>query len=123
MHIESLKKRRDFLRLSAKGEKCHTHSFILITLPGAEPAQESARFGYTVTKKVGNAVVRNRIKRRLREAVREVAPEMARPGHDYSFIARKNALLCDYSTLLRDLRYALNKLHAPARTRHAPPAV
>ncbi len=71
------------------------------------------RVGFTVTKKIGNSVVRNRIRRRLREAVRHVMPEAARPGHDYVLVARHQALSAPFEELVRDLGRALRKLHAP----------
>lgn len=104
------------MRLSAQGHKASTANFVALGLSSAQP-QPDARVGYTVTKKIGNAVVRNRIKRRLREAVRATAEGAALPGWDYVFIARKNALLCDWPTLLRDVRYALRKI-----SKHAAPA-
>ena len=65
------------------------------------------RVGYTVTKKIGNAVARNRIKRRFRAAAREVLPGLAEPGHDYVLIARPTALDRPWTALLDDLRRAL----------------
>ncbi len=72
----------------------------------------SARLGLTVTKKLGPAVVRNRIKRRLREAARLVFPENAAPGFDYVAIARPAALTADFSVLLDDMKRALLRLTA-----------
>jgi ribonuclease P protein component len=63
--------------------------------------------GYTVTKKVGNAVVRNRIKRRLRAAVAETFPLSASPGHDYVLLARRRAETVPFDALLDELRAAL----------------
>lgn len=69
--------------------------------------QEFVRVGLTVTKKLGHAVTRNRIKRRLRSAVRDVFPLHALPGHDYVLLARARALTIPYGTLLDELRAAL----------------
>lgn len=74
-----------------------------------------ARFGFTATKKLGNAVMRNRIRRRLKELVRLVAPAHARDGHDYVMIAREAAATRPFSVLERDLIAALAALHAPPR--------
>ncbi len=74
-----------------------------------------ARFGFTATKKLGNAVTRNRIRRRLKEMVRLVAPAHAREGHDYVLVARPVAATRSFSALERDLIAALAALHAPAR--------
>lgn len=73
-----------------------------------------ARFGFTVTKKLGNAVTRNRIRRRLKEVVRLVAPSRARPGCDYVLIAREAAATRPFDALEQDLVAALAALHAPA---------
>jgi ribonuclease P protein component len=85
--ITTLKKRADFLRLN-RAHKSVTPYFILRCGPSGLPG---ARVGYTVTTKCGNAVVRNRIKRRLRALVRELLPAHARDGFDYVFIALAQA--------------------------------
>lgn len=69
--------------------------------------QNFVRVGLTVTKKLGNAAQRNRIKRRLRAAVRDVFPLHASPGHDYVLLARERALSIPYGALLDELRAAL----------------
>ena len=71
-----------------------------------------ARLGFTVTKKLGSAVVRNRIKRRLREAARLVFRDGAAAGYDYVAIARPASLTADFSTLLDDMKRALLRLSA-----------
>ncbi len=73
-----------------------------------------ARFGFTATKKIGNAVTRNLIRRRLKEAVRLVAPGRARAGCDYVLIAREAAATRAFAILERDLATAFDALHAPA---------
>jgi ribonuclease P protein component len=78
------------------------------------PRQEPARFGFTATKKLGNAVVRNRIRRRLKEAVRLVAPDHARPDCDYVLIAREAAATRAFAALEKDLVAALTAVHAPS---------
>lgn len=70
------------------------------------------RLGFTVTKKIGSAVVRNRIRRRLREAARQVFPDGALSGFDYVAIARPAALTADFSALLDDMKRALLRLSA-----------
>lgn len=84
MKIQTITARADFLRLN-RGRKSVSPFFILRTVPG--PSPESMRVGYTVTTKCGNAVVRNRIKRRLRALAAELLPELGKPGTDYVFIA------------------------------------
>ena len=68
------------------------------------------RLGFTASKKVGNAVARNRAKRRLREAARAVLYPVAEAGHDYVLIARPATVDCDWQGLLDDLRAALQRL-------------
>jgi ribonuclease P protein component len=75
------------------------------------PRQEPARFGFTATKKLGNAVVRNRIRRRLKEAVRLAAPDHARPDCDYVLIAREAAATRPFAALEKDLVAALAAIH------------
>lgn len=111
MSVTTLKKRADFVRLSSHGHKFIVSSFILLAAPTADSTGNSIRFGLTATRKLGGAVVRNRIRRRLRAAFREIASSHARSGYDYVLIARKSALHCPYSTLIRDLTFALPRLH------------
>ncbi|MEM8797731.1 MAG: ribonuclease P protein component [Pseudomonadota bacterium] len=73
---------------------------------GSDPAE----IGYTVTKKVGNAVVRNRVKRRLKEAVRHLDPALFEPGYDYVLIGRHNTLTLAFKVLCTDMESALKKL-------------
>lgn len=71
---------------------------------------KTIRAGFTATKKIGNAVIRNRCKRRLREAAREKLPEFGRKGYDYVFIARQTTLKRAYKDLLKDVEKALLSL-------------
>jgi ribonuclease P protein component len=68
------------------------------------------RVGFTVTKKAGNAVERNRIRRRLRAAVKSLT-DKTRPGFDYVLIARREAITAPFASLLNDLERALKRLH------------
>jgi ribonuclease P protein component len=77
--------------------------------PNAE--QYPPRFGFTVTKAMGGAVERNRIRRRLKAAVMAVADAAARPGQDYVVIARKTALDLPFETLKKDLERAFHRVH------------
>jgi ribonuclease P protein component len=120
-----LKKRADFIA-AAKGRRQHQRCFVLQAAPrqaapGEEqPAATSApaasatpRFGFTVTKKVGNSVVRNRIRRRLREAVRlaDLSPLAGKRDHDYVLVARIEALTAPFQDLRGELAQALNRIH------------
>lgn len=88
MNIHTITARADFLRLN-RGRKSVSPFFILRSGPG--PAPDAVRVGFTVTTKCGNAVVRNRIKRRLRALARELLPQLGTPGTDYVFIALAQA--------------------------------
>ena len=68
------------------------------------------RLGLTVSKKVGNAVIRNRMKRRFRELARAILPEAGYPGADHVLIGRQNGIEREYGLLAADLRRALDKL-------------
>ncbi len=78
----------------------------------ATEAPSMIAVGFTATKKLGGAVVRNRIKRRLRAAVDTVMPDAAHAGHDYVLIGRKAALNAPFEKICKDLQWALRKLHA-----------
>lgn len=113
--IVTLKKRREFLRLRG-GARWAGPAFVLETKPAPadDPDQQYPRFGFTVTKAMGNAVVRNRIRRRLKAAVREVAPAIAKPGTHYVLVARAAAALRPFSDLKKDLEHAFQRVHHPA---------
>lgn len=121
MAIETLKKRAEFLRVRG-GARFATPSFVLETRPrpgrsGEAPdgsGADGARFGFTVTKKLGGAVDRNRIRRRLKAAVGDLAPRLARPGHDYVLIARAAARDRAFTDVKKDLERAFQRVHHPA---------
>lgn len=106
-----IKKRQDFLALR-HAKKTHAPGFLMAARQNPENAAGEARLGLTVTKKLGGAVVRNRIRRRLRAAAREVFPACATPGVDYVLIARPPALKRNYRSLLDDMERALLRLGA-----------
>ena len=105
--LETLKKRSDFLRLRS-GRKFRSKFF---TLQAKSAEQDRMRYGLTVTTKVGNAVVRNRIKRRLREVANSVLCNSGKIGFDYVLIARQEALTADFSSLLDEFAAGLDHIH------------
>ena len=106
--VTTLKDRADFLRLR-NGRKSVTPYFILRMATSDVAEQSSARVGYTVTTKCGNAVIRNRIKRRLRALVREIFTQSAKPGHDYILIALDRANPSAAVAPIAELRIALQR--------------
>jgi ribonuclease P protein component len=109
--FQRLKKRADFLK-AARGRRWNTEHFTLQIRQRAPDDEAPPRFGFTVTNKVGIATVRNRIRRRLREAVRRVAPVAARRGHDYVLIGRRSAVKAPFGRLLADLQEAIERTGA-----------
>jgi len=106
-----LTKRADFVRASY-ARRQGTPGIHLQGRKRAEGEAEGIRVGYTCSKKVGNAVARNRAKRRLREVARIVLPEMGRDGWDYVLVGRKDlTATLSFDTLVADLRRAMNKVH------------
>lgn len=102
-----LKKRRDFLH-TAGGRKGHSALLTVQARARLEPV-DGPRVGLTVTKKVGNAVERNRIKRRLREALRLGSGLPFAPAHDYVIVARRPLLSVPFAEIGSGLRYTLAK--------------
>ncbi|HKH80386.1 MAG TPA: ribonuclease P protein component [Stellaceae bacterium] len=114
-----LKKRAEFLN-AAKGRRIHAKSFSIHAVCRSSHAADAApRFGFTVTKKLGSAVVRNRIRRRLKEALRLTPDLSARAGYDYVILAREAALDQAFPALQEELARAFAEIHAPARPSEA----
>lgn len=109
--ITRIKKRADFVALSRSGNAVHTRLFVLKsgqTTPHELPA--IARVGYTVSKKIGNAVERNRVKRRLRSFEREVMSDNAESGCDYVFFAKPALKNASHQELAQAMHYAFKKI-------------
>lgn len=85
-----------------------------LRLAGETEDAPIARFGFTATKGLGGAVVRNRARRRLKEAVRVAGPSHAREGYDYVLIAREGTVQRRFTELIKDLERALAKVHEPS---------
>ncbi len=112
-------------RLKTRAEFLHVRGgarlrYAFARAPGAQArTAESrgahfARFGFTATKGLGGAVLRNRARRRLKEAVRLAAPDHAVEGYDYVLIAREGTVQRRFTELIKDLERALAKVHEPS---------
>ncbi|MGY6410562.1 MAG: ribonuclease P protein component [Alkalilacustris sp.] len=127
--LSVLPRRADFL-LAARARRQGTAGFLLQARqrdgdePAAVPEAPTIRFGLTASKKVGNAVVRNRARRRLRALAREVLTAHGRPGWDYVLVGRPEATVSrSYAEMRADLIRALRRVHQPAtRGSDRPPA-
>ncbi len=112
MKIQTIKKRSEFLAIFKKNISYYSKSTLILAKETPEIYLEDqhkdfCRVGYTVTKKIGNAVVRNKCKRRYREIFRELAPKLAQNNFDYSFLARKEILNKDFSKIKADVEFCL----------------
>ena len=108
--LNRITKRKDFLRL-AKAQRVHSTSFVLQSRNRKDDAP--MRVGFTCSKKVGNAVARNRAKRRLREIARLILPISGQPGHDYVLIGRANVTATtDFAAMHAELTQSLQKLQS-----------
>ncbi len=119
--IGRLKTRSEFLYVKA-GTRFATPSLVLQArrrTPVSPEAPTLARFGFTATKRLGGAVIRNRARRRLKEAVRLAGATVAIEGYDYVLIAREGTVQRPFNELIKDLKRALTKVHEPpsAKTR------
>jgi len=106
--ITTLSVRRDFLAANA-GKRAPMPGFVLL-VRDRQDGSPAMRIGYTVTKKIGNAVVRNRMKRRLRELARDLLPSHGIRGADHVLIGRNGGIERDYALLRTELAKALAKV-------------
>jgi len=104
--MQRLKKRNDYVKV-ARGARTPRRGFLLQSIRRPDRAADGtgadARFGFTVTKKIGNAVVRNRIRRRLKEAVRLAGAAAADPERDFVLVGRRPALDMPFADLVADV--------------------
>jgi ribonuclease P protein component len=105
--LRRLVRRAEFLAAN-NGKRVPMPGFVLLVRPRADD-DPAIGVGFTVTKKIGGAVVRNRMKRRFRALVREILPEAGLPGADHVLIGRSGGLERDYALLGSELRKALAK--------------
>jgi ribonuclease P protein component len=106
-----MQRRRDFLAANA-GRRAPMPGFVLLVRP-RDDGDATKRVGFTVTKKIGNAVVRNRMKRRLRMLARELLPTEGVAGADHVLIGRDGGVERDYATLRIELGKALRRVASP----------
>lgn len=119
--IAVLTKRTDFLSANS-GARQAKPGFVLLTRPNGG---KGIRYGITVTRKIGKAVVRNRMKRRFRELLRAALPSLGLPDHDHVLIGRAGGIERDFHLMARELADALTRARAGCsdrrgRRRHEP---
>lgn len=109
---QSLRHRADFLRLQKNGQKWITPAFV-IQLSFRNDSSLPPEIGFTATKKLGNAVIRNRCRRRLRAMCDNVVSQFTMQGVQAVIIARSESETTDFEKLSKDLRWALRRLNVP----------
>jgi ribonuclease P protein component len=110
--MERLKRRADFVA-AASGSRASAAGFLLQAR--ARDGDQAVRIGFTVSKRTGNAVERNRIRRRLREMVRLTGASDMKAGHDYVLIGRREALTVPFIRMTAEFARALQRVHAGSR--------
>jgi ribonuclease P protein component len=106
--LATIRKRADFLAANG-GKRASTPGFILL-VRDRKDASAAMRVGFTVTRKIGGAVVRNRMKRRFRALAREIIPQQGFAGADHVMIGRSGGVEREFGALRTELEDALNKL-------------
>ncbi len=106
--LGKLKKRSEFLYV--RNGRYQARPLVVIQMRKHPKRQDGVNIGFTATKKIGNAVVRNRCKRRMRELARALLPIHGKPGFDYVFIARAKTAAAEWQTLQKDVEKALLRL-------------
>ena len=115
--LTRLTRRSEFLKVASRGRKAARPGLVLQAMPQPEGG---LRLGFTATKKIGNAVTRNRAKRRLREAARLMLGAAPPAGWDLVLVARDATGARDWQKLLGDLRGALRQAGVPEPVETAP---
>jgi ribonuclease P protein component len=117
--MDRLRQRADFLAV-ANGLRMNSAAFVVQSRARGDDGP--VRVGFTVTKKVGTATERNRVRRRLRELVKRLDAVSMRPHSDYVLVGRRAALNRDFATMLDDLRSALHRLDRQPQNARRPQA-
>ena len=117
--MDRLRQRADFLAV-ADGPRMNSAAFVVQSRTRGDAGP--VRIGFTVTKKVGTAPERNRVRRRLRELVKRLDAVSVRPHSDYVLVGRRAALTRDFATMLDDLRSALHRLDRQPQNARRPQA-
>ena len=117
MTLSVIRKRADFLAAN-RGLRVARPGFVLLARPNGG---QGKRFGITVTKKIGNAVVRNRMKRRFRELLRDALPLEGLADHDHILIGRAGGVERNFADLRGELSAALQRAAAGKGDRPRPP--
>ena len=106
--LKSISARRDYLQARNVGQKALARGLVI---QAVKRDAEIWRIGFTASKKIGNAVCRNRARRRMRALARQHLATMAHPGVDYVLIARHDTISCDWQDLVTGLTKAIRYLH------------
>jgi ribonuclease P protein component len=112
--VVRLKWRRQFLAVA--GTRCRYVAAAFVLQAGPRGARGEIGIGFTASRRIGNAVARNRARRRLRAAVRAILPGAAKPGYDYVLVARPAILTCPFDVVLSDLATAFARVMRPRRS-------
>lgn len=129
MKILQIRKSAEFQNIGKKGQKFYSKTILLIShltpqiyfqnLAEDKKAKDFCRVGYAVSKTVGNAVTRNRAKRRLRELFRAQASRHAKNNYDYVLIARREIAEADFDKISSDLKFCLKRIHLVVQSLNA----
>ena len=117
LDLSVIRKRSDFLAAN-RGLRVARPGFVLLANPNGGKGK---RYGITVTKRIGNAVVRNRMKRRFRELLRDALPAQGLPDHDHVLIGREGGIERDFGAMQTELSAALRRASEGKGDRARPP--
>lgn len=117
--LQTMRKRSDFLNAN-RGRRHAAPGFVILDYARGD-GDSAVRLGITITKKVGNAVVRNRMRRRFRELARPLLPQLGQAGHDYVLIGRDGGIERDFAKLRAELEKGLARLARGEADKPRPP--